>query len=82
MASTIHDDFMNSDEHFCGHCLTAQDRWAVRCYRCDASFQGAGRYCLITGRPNLDAPLIETLRSAPVTQVGRAADPSANQLCV
>ena len=73
MAPTIHDDLMNYDEHFCGHCLTLQDRWAVRCYRCDASFQGAGRYCLISGRPNVDATLIEPLRQFPVTQMDRAA---------
>ena len=55
MAPAHHDDLIDHDEHFCGHCLTPQDRWAVRCYRCDASFQGAGRYHLLSGRPNLQS---------------------------
>ncbi len=42
----------NEDELYCAHCLTAQERWTVRCYRCDASFHGAGRFDLLSGRPH------------------------------
>ena len=49
--SPIHrDDWDNENEFFCARCLTSLERRTVRCYRCDASFEGAGRYNLLSGR--------------------------------
>ena len=45
-------DWGNEDEFYCARCLTEQERRTVRCYRCDASFEGAGRYDLLSGRPH------------------------------
>ena len=46
-------DEIFEDEHFCNHCLTELDRWAARCFRCDASFHGTHRHHLVSGRPDM-----------------------------
>ena len=57
MSPAMHDDATHGDEHFCAHCLTELDRWSVRCYRCDACFQGRGRHGLVPGRPDIASVL-------------------------
>ena len=44
-------DWDGEDEFYCARCLTSQERRTIRCYRCDTSFEGAGRYILLSGRP-------------------------------
>ncbi len=50
MSPATHEDW-NHEDFFCAHCLTQLDRWARRCYCCDASFHGAGRFDLLSGVP-------------------------------
>ena len=50
-------DWNEEDEYYCAHCLTEQDRWETRCYRCDASFRGAGRYDKLSGKPHIESVL-------------------------
>jgi hypothetical protein len=57
MSPVTHEDWSHEDEHFCAHCLTELDRWSVRCYRCDASFRGAGCHSLVAGRPDIASVL-------------------------
>lgn len=53
MSPAIHDAWTYEDEFFCAHCLTELDCYAARCYRCDASFHGSGRFDLVSGKPHL-----------------------------
>ncbi len=57
MSPVTRDDWSHDDERFCAHCLTELDRWAVRCYRCDASFHGARRLDLRAGKPDIESVL-------------------------
>ncbi len=50
-------DWIDEDEFYCAHCLTELDRWATRCYRCNASFHGADRFHLLSGKPNISSVL-------------------------
>jgi hypothetical protein len=47
------DDWNFEEEHHCAHCLTELDRWDTRCYRCNATFHGEGRFDLVAGQPHI-----------------------------
>ena len=53
------DDWDATEDHHCVHCLTELDAWATRCHRCNASFHGASRHDLVSGRPDFDSVLAD-----------------------